>query len=181
MTDPEEPMIDDELPRRPRRRLATPARAVILAVLIAAAGFAGGVQAQKSRDDGGSSGASGATPTAATAGGGGGFGRRFGGGGFGGGQAPADLTIGQVTSKRGGDLYVRTQDGTTVKVHPGSSAKITRSAAASAKGIYPGDRVIVQGSKKSSGTISATQITATASSAQGGGAAALFGAGPPGG
>jgi hypothetical protein len=41
--------------------------------------------------------------------------------------------------------------------------------------------VIVQGAKKSSGTISATQITASAQSAAGGGAAALFGAGPPGG
>jgi hypothetical protein len=156
---------------------------VILAVLVGAAGFAGGVQAQKSRGGGGS-GSSGAAPAAAIAAGGG-FGRRFGGGagggGFGGGQAPADLTIGSVTSKRGDDLYVRTQDGTTIKVHPGSSAKVTRNAAASPKGIYPGDRVIVQGSKKSSGTISATQITATAASAQGGGAAALFGAAPPGG
>jgi hypothetical protein len=174
LPDPEGPMIDDELPRRPRRRLATPARAVILAVLIGAAGFAGGVQAQKSRDGGGSGGSE-ATPTAATAGGGRGF------GGVRGGQAPADLTIGQVTSKRGDDLYVRTTDGTTVKVHPGSSAKINRTAAAGAKGIYPGDRVIVQGSKHSSGTISATQITASAQSATGGGAAALFGAGPPGG
>jgi hypothetical protein len=78
---------------------------------------------------------------------------------------------------------VQTTDGTTVKVHSGSSAKIVRSAAAGVRGIYPGDRVVVQGPKRSSGTISATQITASAQSATGagGGGAALFGGGPPGG
>ena len=58
--------------------------------------------------------------------------------------------------------------------------KVTRTAGTSLKGIYPGDTVIVQGSKHSDGSITASQIRATAKGASGGGAA-LFGGAPPGG
>ena len=72
--------MTDELPRRPRRKLATPLTATLAAVLIAALGFIGGVQVQKSSADSSSSpraagftrGGGGFTPGGGAAGGGGG-------------------------------------------------------------------------------------------------------------
>jgi hypothetical protein len=63
-----------------------------------------------------------------------------------------------------------------VRVKTTSHSKINRTAATTADAIHPGDTVIVQGTKSSSGTITATQINATASGATGG-LAGLFGAG----
>jgi hypothetical protein len=63
-----------------------------------------------------------------------------------------------------------------VRVKTTSHSKINRTASASAGAIHPGDTVIVQGTKSSNGTITATQINATSSSAAGG-LAGLFGGG----
>ena len=75
--------MNEELPRRPRRKLVTPLTATLAAVLIAAVGFAGGVQVQKSSAD---------TPS-------GGFAR---GGGATGGFSPtggsSDATVGTVAN-----------------------------------------------------------------------------------
>jgi Domain of unknown function (DUF5666) len=168
---------ESTLPPRRRRRLVTPASAVLAAVLIAALGFIGGVEVQKGRaDDGGSgggaalgAGGAGAAGAAGVAGGArGGFAGR--------GGTQGNATIGSVANKRGSTLYVKDSDGNTVRVKTTSHSKINRTATASAGAIHPGDTVIVQGTKSSSGTITATQINATSSSAASG-LAGLFGGG----
>jgi hypothetical protein len=164
---PEEPA----LPPRPRRRLVTPASATLAAVLIAAVGFIGGVEVQKGQaDDAGAAG--GAAGGAAVAAGATGGAR----GGFAGRGGQANATIGSVANKHGSTLYVKDSNGNTVRVKTTSHSKINRTATASAGAIHPGDTVIVQGTKSSSGTITATQINATSSSAAGG-LAGLFGGG----
>jgi hypothetical protein len=166
---------DDEgtLPRRPRRRLVTPISAAFAAVLIAALGFFGGVQVQKSQGDDGGGGATNASQTglaAARAAGGAGFGAR------GGASAQGPAAVGSVANKHGSTLYVKDSDGNTVRVKTTSHSKINRTASTTSGAIHPGDTVIVQGTKSSSGTITATQINATASGATGG-LAGLFGGG----
>ena len=162
------------LPPRPRRRLVTPASAVLVAVLIAAVGFIGGVEVQKGQaDDGAGTGTAAAGGRAALAAGGAGGTR----GGFAGrGGAQGNATIGSVANKHGSTLYVKDSDGNTVRVKTTSHSKINRTATASAGAIHPGDTVIVQGTKSSSGTITATQVNAT-SSAAASGLAGLFGGG----
>jgi hypothetical protein len=182
---------DGSLPPRRRRRLVTPVSAGLAAVLVAALGFIGGVQVQKHADKGGSGSANGAQAAFASARGGGsggtgarsgfGGGRGFpGAGGTGGANGQSAPTIGSVANKNGKTLYVKDSDGNTVKVKTTSHSKINRTASTSAGAIHPGDTVIVQGTKSSSGTITATQINATASGAAGG-LAGLFGGGGGGG
>jgi hypothetical protein len=79
-----------------------------------------------------------------------------------------------VANKHGSTLYVKDSDGTTIRVTTTSHSKINRTATAGAGAIHPGDTVVVQGTKSSSGTITATQINAT-SSAAASGLAGLFG------
>jgi hypothetical protein len=157
-------VLQSELPARPRRKLLTPVTGSLLAVILVALGFTGGVLVQKS--------AGGAT-TPATAGtrpnfAGGGQGR---GGPAGSGAQP---TIGEVSSKDGRTLYVKSSDGTTVKVRLDANAKVSRTAKASAHAIHPGDTVVVQGAKTTNGTVRATSVTATASGVQAGGPPAGF-------
>jgi hypothetical protein len=166
--------LEEELPRRERRRLLTPAGVVATGVAIAALGFFGGVQMQKSRGDGGGAAGAGAGGPA-----GGTRGAGAGGlpGGAGGGQ-PAGATIGEVASVDGSTLYVDDSSGTTLKVKLAKGGTVTRTAKAKASAIHPGDTVIVQGETASSGTVVASTIRATASNA---GAAGLggFGGGAP--
>ena len=171
---PDEPA--DSLPPRPRRRLVTPLSAALAAVAVAALGFVAGVEVQKAQ--GGTTTGSGATSArAAFAGRAGGLPGQAGGGRAG--RGGASPTFGTVASKSGRTLYVKDSNGTTVKVKLAGQAKVTRSAAASAKSIHPGDTVIVQGTRSSSGTVTAARVTATSSTAAsaGGGPGALFGGG----
>jgi hypothetical protein len=163
------------LPPRRRRRLVTPASAVLAAVLVGALGFIGGVEVQKGQADSSTSTtASGAGTARAGVGGAAGGG---GGGGFAGpGGARGNATVGTVANKHGSTLYVKDSDGTTIRVTTTTHSKINRTATASAGAIHPGDTVVVQGTKSSSGTIAATQINAT-SSAAASGLAGLFGGG----
>jgi hypothetical protein len=180
-----DPDQEDALPKRPRRRLVTPVSATLAGALVGALGFIGGVEVQKGQDDGGS-GAGGGAQTALAAAGGGGAGRGAfapGGGGGGpqgggpqGGGAQTNATVGSVANKKGSTLYVKDSDGNTIRVKTTSHSKINRTASTSAGAIHPGDTVIVQGRKRSSGTITATQIQATSSSATSG-LAGLFGGG----
>ena len=177
---------DQPAPPRARRRLVTPLTIGLGGVLVATAGFIVGVQVQKGQQDGG--GARAAAPTAfqgarnggAAGGGGGGGGQRQS-------QGQGSPTLGSVANKKGSVLYVESADGTTVRVKTNAQSKVTRNAATSPRGIFPGDTVIVQGTKDSHGDLVATQITATSktAAASGGG---LFGgrggrppAGAPGG
>jgi hypothetical protein len=159
--------MSDELPPRPRRKLVTPLTASLAAVLIAALGFIGGVKVQKSSADSGSGAAAG------------GFSRaRAGAGGFtpGGGGGQSDATVGSVANVDGKTLYVTDSSGNTIRVKTSSSSKVTRTAVSKATDVHPGDTVVVQGSRSSSGTVTATSVTATAKNATSG-IAGLFGAG----
>jgi len=175
-----EPAVDEPAPRRAaRRRLVTPLTTVLCGLLLATAGFIAGVQVQKGQADNLTAGAGAGGPTAPA--GFGGSPNGAAGGGAGGGEVP---TVGSVANKKGSTLYVDDADGTTVRVKTNAQSKVTRTAATGVRGIYPGDSVIVQGTKDKDGNIVATQITATSKSAaaSGGGLRQAFGGGaPPGG
>jgi hypothetical protein len=146
--------MSEELPRRPRRKLATPLTATLAAALIAALGFIGGVQVQKSSAD--------AAPARAA----GGFSRA---GGFTpGGGGNSDATVGTVANVDGKTLYVTDSSGSTIRVKTSSNSKVTRTAVSEVGEVHPGDTVIVQGEKSSSGTVTATSVTATAKNATSG-------------
>jgi hypothetical protein len=158
------------MPPRARRRLVTPVTTGLVAVLLAAAGFIGGVEVQKGQ---GSGGGAGATANAGAAGnvtfGAAGGGRA---GGFGGGQGAAggaggagNFTFGTVANKSGNTIYVTDSTGKTIRVQTTASSKITRTAANSVHGVYPGDTVVVQGATASNGTIKATTVRATSKTA----------------
>jgi len=191
----DEPVYDDavddawtdedppELPRRPKRRLVTPWTLGLAAVLVAALGFIGGVQVQKGeQDDGGASGLP-AGLRAAMAGGAGGARGGAGGGANAGGTADgAAPTMGEVASKDGGTLYVTDSSGATVKVKTNGNSKVTRTAKGKVSGVHPGDTVVITGSTNANGTVTATQITATASGVSTGGfggGGGFPGGGPP--
>ncbi len=140
-------------PRRPRRRLVTPLTGALVAVLIAALGFLAGVEVQKSSGSSATA-AAGTRPTFAGAPPSGAF--------PGGGQAGGQGTTGTVSSIKGGVLYVKDSDGTTLEVKVSDSTKVTRTAATTAGKVHPGDTVTVQG-KTSGATVTATSVTATAS------------------
>ncbi|MEA2155266.1 MAG: hypothetical protein QOE11_1406 [Solirubrobacteraceae bacterium] len=170
-----EPAPDDDLAAAPRarRRLVTPVTSGLAALLLATAGFIAGVEVQKGQ--GASAGAAAATPNPRGAPAGGGAAAPGGGG-----QAP---TFGSVANKKGSTLYVTTAAGTTVRVKTNAQSKVTRNAAAGPHGIYPGDTVVVQGTKDRDGNLVATQISATSKTAgaSGGGFARAFGGGGGGG
>jgi Domain of unknown function (DUF5666) len=165
---------DDAIPPRPRGRLLRPLPLILIAVVIAAAGFLGGVLAQKGSE--GSSGAAaglgaGGLPNfaalkegAAEAGGaesGGAESKTSEAGtpNFGASEAAAS---GTVSSVEGQTIYVKESDGTTVAVKVGDGATVTRDSNVSAKKIHPGDTVTVEGSKHGS-TVRASSVSATES------------------
>jgi hypothetical protein len=148
---------DDEWPDRgPRRgiRMSVPTVA-LLGLLIAAGGIWGGAALQRAQ--GTTSG-----PTAAASS----FASLFrgGAGATGGGfaNALAGATAGTVTEVQGSTLYVTNASGALVKVTVGPSTTVDRNAASSLGSLQVGDTVIVQGTKASSGSVSATSVSATA-------------------
>jgi hypothetical protein len=164
----------EELPRRPRRRLLTPASGALLAVLLTAAGFVGGVLVEKGQ---GSSAGS-------VAGGGTGAGARFarlrgasgssaGAAGLGG-PAAGGATVGQVAFIQGATLYVTNTQGNTVKVTTAPGATVTKTVKADPRSIHPGETVIVTGTTGADGAISAASIR-VGGSGEGGGLASLLG------
>ena len=160
--------MSDPIPVRPRAQTFTPARVVLSAVLLVAAGFIGGVEVQKRA---GSSSSPGGAAAARFA------------GRLGGGASPSSAsgaTTGQVANKHGRTLYV-TQNGTTVKVRTTAATKVTRTAVSKVRAIHPGDTVVIQGSTSASGTVKATSVTATASNATSGLGGFFGGGSPPGG
>jgi hypothetical protein len=174
-----EPDDDEPLPKRPRRRLVTPISAALAGALVGALGFIGGVEVQKGQGNGsnGSNASAGAFAGARSGGAGGNAGAggapQF---GAGPGGAGGGATIGSVANKKGSTLYVKDSDGNLVKVKTNSHSKINRTASTSAGAIHPGDTVIVQGSTAKDGTVTASQIQATAAGATGG-LGRLFGGG----
>jgi hypothetical protein len=143
--------------RRKRRRALTPVTGGLAAIIVAAGGFIGGVQLQKQQDP-----STGATPAgpggAAFAGGAGGQG---GPPGMAGGATADAATTGTVEYTKGNVLYVKDNDGNTIKVKIKSASDVTRTAATDSADVQPGDAVVVQGAANANGTVTATAVTAT--------------------
>lgn len=130
----------------------------LLALAVLAGGFWAGSVAER-HHGGSSSGSSGLGAlanrfAAARAGGG------FGGSGAAGGAA--GLTSGIVTEVQGDTLYLTDSAGNLVKVQVGSATTVSRTAPAPLTGLQVGDSVVVQGSKGSDGSVSATALRASA-------------------
>ena len=166
-----EPLPDDGdfnavLTRRPRAKL--PSLTLILAVIaVASAGFLGGTLVGKHYGSSGSGGAASAfsrfaAARASASGGTGGTGAARTGTGFGGGLfGSGNATIGTIKLIDGSTVYVQTPAGDIVQVATSTGTKVTVSTTVPVKDLQPGETVIVQGSKKSSGAIAATSISQT--------------------
>ncbi len=190
------PLDDDDaeltavLTRRPRAKLPS-LTLVLAAIVVASAGFLGGAMVGKhygssgtgnlaafrglaARASASASGGTGGTGAGTGSSTGSGFGGR--GGLFGGGNA----TVGTIKLIDGRTVYVQTTAGDIVQVATSAGTKVTVSSTVSVKDLQPGETVIVQGSKNSSGAIAATSISQTSLGGFGGGGAAA-GAGGGGG
>jgi hypothetical protein len=154
------------LTRRPRAKL--PSLTLVLAVVVVvSAGFIGGILVGKHFGSSGSSSlpsgfggfpGAGAISSATGSGSGGASGGAGGGaGGFAGGNA----TVGTIKLVNGSTLYVQTTGGDIVQVSTSSGTKVTASSTVPVKDLRPGQSVIVEGSKNSSGGVSATSISQT--------------------
>jgi preprotein translocase subunit SecG len=130
--------------------------AVLLAILLAAAGLWGGIFLQKHEGSsssasafslgarGGLAGAGAARSSTASATG-----------------SSVTSTTGTVTDIIGSTLYVTNSSGSLVKVTLSSSAKVTRNASSSLSALKPGDTVTVQGTKPTNGAMTASSVSAT--------------------
>ena len=158
------------LTRRPRAKL--PSLTLVLAALVvASAGFLGGIVVGKHYGSSGSSSAAsafrrfaaGASATAGTRSGpGAGPGAGLGaGGGGGGGFAAGNATIGTIKLIDGSTVYVQTSGGDIVQVATSAGTKVTASSTVRVKDLQPGETVIVEGSKNSTGGVTAASISQT--------------------
>jgi hypothetical protein len=154
------------LTRRPRAKL--PSLTLILAaIVVASVGFLGGAMVGKHYGSSGSGNLAAAfsrfagarASASASASGGTGSGSGFGGRGglFGGGNA----TVGTIKLIDGATVYVQTTAGDIVQVATSAGTKVTVSSTVPVKDLQPGETVIVEGSKNSSGAIAATSISQT--------------------
>jgi hypothetical protein len=159
-------------PGRPRRRLFNRRSAALIAVITCVAGFYAGVRVEKSQL---ATAPSVATSTAATSAGTRAGARAATGSGaqtsaatgsssqsgfpgagrFGGGNA----SLGTVSSVNGNTIYLTDTTGNTVKVTLSSATKLSKSLAVSKSSLHPGDSVVIQGVKNSSGTLVATSVS----------------------
>jgi hypothetical protein len=152
------------LRRRPRATL--PSLTLILAaIVVASAGFLGGALVGKhygTSSSGNLAAAFSRLAARASASASSGTGSRtgFAGGGsglFGSGNA----TIGTIKLIDGSTVYVQTTAGDIVQVATSTGTKVTVSSTVPVKDLAPGETVIVEGSKNSSGAIAATSISQT--------------------
>jgi hypothetical protein len=149
--------------RRPRVRLPSLTMALGV-VVVASAGFLAGALVNKHLGTSSTSGGGGAfrqfAAARATGGtsGGTGAGTRTGTGLFAG---AAGGTLGVIKLIDGSTVYVQTTAGDIVQVKTSTATKVTVSETVPVKNLTPGETVIVQGSKNSSGAIAATSINQT--------------------
>jgi len=163
------------LARRPRAKLPS-LTVVLVVVVVASAGFIGGILVGKHYGSSGSPAsrlgafaAAEASPSAGTGSGsrtglggaGGGFGGARGGLSGTGGFAEGNATVGTIKLIDGSTIYVTTSAGDIVQVVTSSGTKVTVSSTVPVKDLQPGETVIVEGSKNSSGGVSATSISQT--------------------
>lgn len=174
----EEP--DEDLPRRPRRRLLSPLPLALLGVLLTACGFIGGVLVEKGQNSSSSSsGASGlAARFAALRGAGTSTGATGSATGAGASSSAAEAagftrpTAGTVAYLDGSTVYVTNSEGNTVKVITSDATSVSKTVKSSVSDIRPGETVTVRGATGSGGSITAESLTVGAS---GSGLAGLFG------
>jgi hypothetical protein len=170
---------DEDLPRRPRRRLLAPVPVALLVALLTACGFIGGVLVEKgsATSTAGASGPTGAARFAGLrgAGAGGGAASAGGGGAAGGaaagsGGAGAAATAGTVAFIQGSTLYVTNAEGNTVKVKTSAASSVSKTTKSSVTAIHPGESVVITGGSSTNGTVTAESIRVG-----GTGATSLFG------
>ncbi|WP_106399099.1 DUF5666 domain-containing protein [Actinocorallia populi] len=129
---------------------------ILVAGLLAVAGFISGVQAHKTWGGQESASAGAAFPGPDQNGRSqGGFPQRSGpgNGSFGG------LTSGTVTEVSAGVVHLKTSDGRTVQVKTGGDTEITVSEKGSLKDLKPGTSVMVRGETAEDGTVTASSVT----------------------
>jgi hypothetical protein len=164
---------DDELTavltRRPRAKLPS-LTLVLAAIVVASAGFLGGAMVGKHYGNSSSGNLAAAfsrlaaRSSASASAGSGGTGSGFGGSGFGGRGGlfgGGNATVGTIKLIDGGTVYVQTTAGDIVQVATSTGTKVTVSSTVPVKDLRPGETVIVEGSKNSSGAIAATSISQT--------------------
>jgi len=164
---------DDELTavltRRPRAKLPS-LTLVLAAIVVASAGFLGGAMVGKHYGNSSSGNLAAAfsrlaaRSSASASAGSGGTGSGFGGSGFGGRGGlcgRGNATVGTIKLIDGGTVYVQTTAGDIVQVATSTGTKVTVSSTVPVKDLRPGETVIVEGSKNSSGAIAATSISQT--------------------
>jgi len=145
---------DEDWPTQTAKRgihLRTPT-AILVALLLAAAGLWGGSFLQK--QNGSTAGATSVAAARAAF-------SRVGGAGSSA-SATASGTSGTVTDIIGNTLYVTNSSGQLIKVTVSSSATVTRNASSSLSGLKPGDTVTVQGTTPTNGSMTASSVAATA-------------------
>ena len=162
------PVDDDDaltavLTRRPRAKLPS-LTLVLVALLVASAGFLGGIVVGKHYGSSSSPAspfsrfaAAGSATGGTGSGAGAGFGGRSGGGGF----AAGNATIGTIKLIDLSTVYVQTAEGDIVQVSTSAGTKVTASITIPVKDLKPGETVIVEGSKNSTGGVTATSISQT--------------------
>jgi hypothetical protein len=167
IAEPFDEPIDDDLNQRlaaaAPRRLANRATYVLLALVIAVAGFVGGAQVQKQY--GTPAAASTGSPTGANAGGGQ-YGGQFPGGGAGRasgapgtgqqGTGRSNAITGTVKLVDGNTVYIETPDGQTITVK--TTDQTTILAPGKLSDLTAGATVSVQG-QNTDGTVAATSVT----------------------
>lgn len=133
-------------------RLAKPT-AILIGLLLLAAGFWGGIMLQKNEGSSSSSGFPNLSAVRSALSGATGASSPFG--------SSSNSTVGTVTDIIGNTLYVTDSSGSLVKVTLSSSTSVSRNAKASLSALRPGDSVIVSGVKTSKGQMTASSISAT--------------------
>jgi len=164
---------DDEWPDRgPRKglRLSVPTVALV-GLLIAAGGIWGGAALQRGHGTSSASSSTASSFASLFAG----RGASSTGGATGTSGAFGAAATGTVTEVSGSTLYVTNSSGNLVKVTVGPSATVTRNAKSSLGALVAGDTVVVQGTKASNGSVTATSVSAT-----GAGVTSSFGGFPAG-
>ncbi len=163
----------ETLPVRPKRPFLTKWSAALMALVLGAGGFFVGVRVEKGKIPStsgasafaGTLSAAGRGATSSRTGAAGGFAGRFAGGAGGAGGAAgfagagSNDTIGSVASVNGKTIYVTETSGDTVKVKLSGQTTITKSESVSSSKVFPGDEVVIAGTKGSGGTITATSLT----------------------
>jgi hypothetical protein len=147
-------------------KVVTPVTRVLLALVIAAAGFIGGVLVERSQQPAAASTAS-TTGAAAFRAGANGPNAQGGGNGAGGGAGGA--TVGTITLIDGANVYVTTAQGDVVKVvtNPQTTFSVSKNGAIT--DLDPSKTVVVQGTTNPDGTVTASQVTQGGFGAFGGG------------